>query len=530
MRLLRSMTTIGFFTIGSRAVGFLREMLMASLLGAGAVSDAFVVALKLPSLFRRILAEGAMNAAFVPLFSGLLATKGEREARSFAEEILAILTLILCVLVLLFEVFLPVIMPYLVPGFRGTPERMALVIEFSRITFPFIFLISLTALYSGILNSYEKFAAVASSPMMGNMAVIITVYGLVWGMHWQGGHAFATGILMCGVVQLAWVVIPLARRGIRLSWRKPTWSSPDVGKFFKLMAPALAGSGIVQFSIFIDTLIASLLPEGGISYIHYADRLSQLPLSVLGTAVGTALLPVLSKKMRSGDIEGAHVNQNLALEYTLLLTLPATLGLMLLAEPLVKLTYEYHAFSPEDTRATAKTLAVLAAGLPGYVLIKIFTTTFFAREDTKTPVFIGVFSVFLNIVISLCLLKTLQYVGIALATALSSWVNGLLSGFILWRRGDLRFNARFRRFFPRSLLATTLTFGMLIILKKSLDLGGGEALRNFYFGKVLFLVSAGLLGFFAFASLTGALNLKRVFSNFLKERGFFKKTVCEGLK
>ena len=413
MKLLRSIATVGGFTIGSRVTGFCREMLMASLLGAGAVSDAFIIALKLPSVFRRILAEGAMNAAFVPLFSGTLATEGENKAKSLAEEILAILTLISLGLVILIELFLPTLMPVFVPGFRATPERMALAIEFSRITFPFIFLISLTALYSGILNSYEKFAAVASSPMMGNIAIILTVYGLLWGTNMEIGDAFSFGILACGIVQLLWVIIPLARQGIVLSWIKLRWT-PQIKKFFKLLAPAAAGSGVIQLSIFIDTLIASLLPTGGVSYIHYADRLSQLPLSVLGTAVGTALLPLLSKQIRAQDFSGARESQNLALEYTLLFTRPATLGLIILAEPLIKLIYEHRAFDSASTLPTARTLMALAAGLPAYILIKIFTTSFFAREDTKTPVMIAVFSVILNIAISLSLLNSLQHVGIAL--------------------------------------------------------------------------------------------------------------------
>jgi putative peptidoglycan lipid II flippase len=507
MKLLRSIATVGGFTIGSRVTGFCREMLMASLLGAGAVSDAFIIALKLPSVFRRILAEGAMNAAFVPLFSGTLATEGENKAKSLAEEILAILTLISLGLVILIELFLPTLMPVFVPGFRATPERMALAIEFSRITFPFIFLISLTALYSGILNSYEKFAAVASSPMMGNIAIILTVYGLLWGTNMETGYAFAFGILACGIVQLLWVIIPLARQGIVLSWIKLRWT-PQIKKFFKLLAPAAAGSGVIQLSIFIDTLIASLLPTGGVSYIHYADRLSQLPLSVLGTAVGTALLPLLSKQIRAQDFSGARESQNLALEYTLLFTLPATLGLIILAEPLIKLIYEHRAFDSASTLPTARTLMALAAGLPAYILIKIFTTSFFAREDTKTPVMIAVFSVILNIAISLSLLNSLQHVGIALATAVSAWMNAALLGIILWRRGVLEFNNRFRRFLPRIALSSFLTAFLILFLRKVSVEALAEGTFFLQLGMIFFLVGGGIFGFFALSKLTGAFDLK----------------------
>jgi putative peptidoglycan lipid II flippase len=506
MLLVRSMATVGGFTVGSRIVGFLREMLMASLLGAGAVSDAFIIALKLPSVFRRILAEGAMNAAFVPLFSGLLATQGKDKAKSFAEEILALITLISVGLVVVIEVFLPLLMPIFVPGFKETPERMMLAIQFTRITFPFIFLISLTALYSGILNSYEKFAAVASSPMMGNMAIIITVYGLLWSADLQVGYAFSFGVLACGIVQLLWVIIPLARQGIVLSWVKIKWS-PHVKKFFKLLAPAATGSGVVQLSIFIDTLIASLLPSGGISYIHYADRLNQLPLSVLGTAVGTALLPLLSKQVRTGDLIGARRSQNLALEYALLFALPATLGLILLAEPIIRVIYEHNSFTSASTLPTARTLMALAIGLPAYILIKIFTTSFFAREDTKTPVIIAIISVMMNVVISLCLLKPLQHIGIALATAFSAWINAGFLGIILWRRGILSFNERFRRFIPRVILSTLLTAFCIEILKEaSLDMIKGTMFLQILF--VFTLIGISIIGFFFLSKMTGAFDLK----------------------
>ena len=515
MKLLRSVATVGSFTIGSRLTGFVRETLMASLLGASAVSDAFIIAIKLPSIFRRILAEGAMNAAFVPLFSGILTSEGRESAKSFAEEIFAILTLVLLGLVILIECFLPSLMPIFAPGFKHTPDRMAYAIEFSRITFPFIFLISLTALYSGILNSFEKFAAVASSPMMGNMALIVTVYIFLWGVNSDVGLAFSAAILVCGIVQLLWVVIPLARRGFVLKWIKPRWSG-RVQHFFKLMTPAAFGSGVVQLSIFIDTLIASLLPTGSISYIHYADRLSQLPLSVLGTAISTALLPLLSKQIQACNYQGAKESQNLALEYALLFTLPATLGLIFLAEPLVRIIFEHRAFQAASTLPTARTLMAFASGLPAYVLIKIFTTSFFARQDTKTPVLVAMFSVILNVVISLFLLKTFQHVGIALATSLSAWMNALLLGIVLRHRRALQFNRRFQRFLPRVLLSAVLTIGLMMALNSVLII----FIHNLFWIQTILLIAvvvSGFLGFFILSIITGAFNYRNFRHQFNQE-------------
>ena len=413
------------------------------------------------------------------------------------------------------EIFLPTLMPIFVPGFKDTPDRMALAIEFSRVTFPFIFLISLTALYSGILNSFEKFAAVASSPMIGNIALILTVYAFLWIVGSDVGLAFSAAILVCGIVQLLWVVIPLARRGFVLSWVKPKWSS-KVRHFFKLMAPAALGSGVVQLSIFIDTLIASLLPAGSISYIHYADRLSQLPLSVLGTAIGTALLPLLSKQIRAQDYQGAKESQNLALEYALLFTLPATIGLIFLAEPLIRIIFEHRAFQASSTLPTARTLMAFASGLPAYVLIKIFTTSFFARQDTKTPVFVAIFSVMANVVISLLLLKTFKHVGIALATSISAWMNVSLLGFILWRRRALQFNERFENFFPRVLVSSLLTI-LLMMALSSLFKSLNQSPFWIQSLSLILIVIGGFLGFFIFSQLTKAFDYQDFHRQFHRE-------------
>lgn len=447
MKLVRSIATVGGYTVGSRLVGFLREILTASFLGAGPAADALVLAIKLPSFFRRLFAEGAFNAAFVPLFAGLLATKGEKEARSFAEMILTILTSTLLLLVLLVEFFLPTLLPALVPGFKQTPERLQYAIEFTRITFPFIFFISLTALFSGVLNSIEKFAAAASSPMAGNLAIIAVVFSLHDSFQ-SSGAAFALGVTVCGVLQLLWVIIPAWRNGMRLHFRKPTLS-PSVRKFFSIVGPAAMGSGVVQINLFIGAFIASWLPTGAISYMNYADRLNQLPLSVVGVAVSTALLPILSKSIRKGNESQALRNQNTALEFSLFLVLPAMTGLICLAPQLIKMVFERGAFTQADAAATALTLQAFAIGLPAYVMIKVFSTSFFARQDTKTPIMTAGAGIVVDIILSVILMQSFAQVGIAMATAAAAWVNAGLLAVILWRKGHFPVTRQLLSYFPK---------------------------------------------------------------------------------
>lgn len=502
MNLVRSITTVGAYTIGSRLFGFVREILTASFLGAGIVSDALVVAIRVPSFFRRLFAEGAFNASFVPMFAGLYVEKGKEEAKYFAEQILSLWVIALIALVVIVELFLPQLLSVIVPGLLEKSGRFYYVVEFSRITFPFIFFISLTALYSGILNSMERFAAVASSPMIGNMAIIIVVC-LLYDQFSSEGYAFSWGILVCGIAQWLWVWVPSSRQGMGLRLRWPKFDE-NVKKFFKILSPAAFGSGVIQINLFIGTFIASWLPAGAISYLNYADRLNQLPVSVIGVAVSTALLPLLSRQLRSGALGEAERTQGQALEFSMFLTLPATLALIFLSEPLIMLVFERGAFSHEDTQATAWTLQALAAGLPAYVLIKVFSSSFFARQDTLTPVYTACAGIAVDIALSIALMGTLQQVGIALATAFAAWVNAFLLGFLLWRQGYFNFQARLKKFSFRMALTSVATIGlfkMLLFFFYPL-FDAGDFLRSL---SILGLVSMGLLGFLILSHVMGAL-------------------------
>ena len=464
MKLLKSLTTVSGYTIGSRVAGFLRETITASLLGSGAAADALIVAIKLPSLLRRLLAEGAFNAAFVPMFAGMIAKDGKDSAKNFAEEVFSVLVVFLMVFVVVMEFAMPWLTPIFVPGFKETPERLEMAITFSRLTFPFILFISLTALYSGILNSFEKFAAAAASPMMGNIFIIAFVMTLSTYIT-NSGVLIAAAITGCGIVQLLWVLVPAIRSGTVLRILPPR-NTPNLKRFLFRMGPAALGSGVHQVNIVIGTAIASLLPVGGISYLHYAERLNQFPLSVIGTALSVVLLPFLAKSIRKGRHQDAQSIQTQGIELAMLLTIPSAVALFILAEPLIKMLYQHGAFDAQSARYTSYALMAYSLGLPAYVLTKIFNTTFYALEDTVTPLITAIVAVMVDVVFSLILLKPFQHVGIAFATAISAWVNVALLGYLLNRKDFFSINNHLKKY-SLGLGLSCISTGLVLWMAKS---------------------------------------------------------------
>ncbi len=503
MHLIRSVATISFFTMGSRIFGFLRSMLMATFVGAGAMSDALVIAIKIPRVMRRIFAEGAFNSAFVPIFAGMLAQEGGEKARSYAEQIFSILVLVLSVIVFLCEIFMPQVIKIIVPGFSETPERLQYTIDFARITFPFIFFISICALFSGILNSLEKFAYAASSPMLGNITVIATVFALKSYTE-NNGQAFAIGITLCGIVQALWVMIPAYKKGFCLRLVKPK-SSPQVRRFFKLIVPVMIGGGVVQINVFLDIIVGSFLNEGGLSYLEYADRLNQLPLSVVGTAMGTALLPLLSKTIRTRDYDLAYKTQNLVVEYALTLAVPAALGLLILAHPIVTVIYLHGKLQLHDAQQITLTLMAFATGLPAYIIIKILTNIFFAREDTKTPVKIAVGSMVLNLILNLILIGTYQHIGIAMATSIAAWVNASVLFYVTQKRDIMPVSDRLKSFMPKLLFSSLICLVTIVITKYTLwtHVKGDRLMETIALG---FIIIAAVVSYAIACYLFGIIN------------------------
>ncbi len=449
--LIRSVATVGSFTMISRLLGFVRDMAMAALLGAGPWADAFLVAFKLPNFLRRLFAEGAFNAGFVPLFARTLEAEGKEVAGDFAGQAQAVLLAVLVPLVAIGIVAMPAIIRLMAPGFDVGGERFAGAVALSRITFCYILFISLVALYSGILNSFGKFAAAAAAPIILNVCLI---GGLVVSHVWfeAPARALAWAVALAGLGQFLWVHLAARRLGMGLALRRPRLT-PRIKRLFALILPGVFGAGVAQISLFADVIFASFLPEGAVSYLYYADRVGQLPLGVIGVAVGTALLPLMSRQLRAGEIDAALASQNRGIELALLLTVPAAFGIAVLSLPIVSVLFERGQFGAAESLATSAALSVYALGLPAYVLVKVLIPGFFAREDTKTPVKIAVVCLIANIAFALLLIGPLRHVGIALATVLSSWLNAGLLGLTLRRRALFRPDDRLKQRLPRILLA-----------------------------------------------------------------------------
>lgn len=504
MALLRSIATVGGYTMISRLLGFTRDILIAATLGAGPVADAFFVAFKLPNFFRRLFAEGAFNAAFVPLFTRQMSEGGRDAARAFTEEVLSVFVVTLLFFVTALQVAMPWVMYGFAPGFADDPYRFGLAVELAQVTFPYLLFISLVSQLGGVLNSLGRFAAAAATPIILNLCLIAAILGLSPFLE-TPGHALAWGVAVAGAAQFIWLMVACHRAEFRLRLLRPRLT-PRVKRLLFLMLPGVIGAGVVQINLLIDVVIASLLPSGSVSFLYYADRINQLPLGVIGVAVGTALLPLLSRQLRAGDDAAATASTNRALEFALLLTVPGAIALMVMPDLIVSVLFERGAFGVAETAATSAALAAYALGLPAYVLIKVLAPGFFAREDTATPVKVAAFCVAINLVLNLALMGPLLHIGIALATAISAWINAGLLAWLLVRRGHFVADARLRRAIPRILLASAAMAGALWFAQDVLSgIADADAARAAVVLAVL--VALGLVVFAAAAVGFGAARL-----------------------
>ncbi len=451
--------------MASRILGFARDMLIAAILGAGPVADAFFVALKLPNLFRRLFGEGAFNAAFVPAFSGMLAAEGRPAARQFAEETFAVMAFWLGALTIAGELLMPHLMAVLAPGFRAIPEKFELAVALSRITFPYLLLICLAALVSGVLNGLDRFTAASASYVLFN---IVSIACMLWLTPYvpTAGHALSWGITISGVAQLGLLLWAVQRADMGLRLPRPRLT-PEIRILLRRMLPGLIGAGVTQLNLAVDVIIASLLPAGTVSLLYYADRVQQLPLGVIGTAVGTALLPLLSRQVRAGEAEASLATQNRAIEYALFLTLPAAVALIICAWPVMWSLFGRGAFDAESARLSAQSLAAYALGLPAFVLVKVLAPGFFSRGDTATPVKVGIAAVALNLAMNLAFMIPLQHIGPALATSLAAIFNVGWLAFVLMRRGHLQIDAQLRQRVIR-VIGAVAVMGLALVLAQHL--------------------------------------------------------------
>jgi len=457
MSLARSFATVGGFTMASRVLGFVRDILIAAVLGTGPVADAFFVAFRFPNLFRRLFAEGAFNSAFVPLFARELEGGGVAAARRFAEQAAAVLLWTLLAVTAIAEIAMPWLMYLLAPGFAEDSEKFDLAILLTRITFPYLLCMSLVALVSGVLNTLGRFAAAAAAPVLLNI-VLIGVLVMLYAVGDDGtalsGKSLAWGVSAAGFLQLAMLLFAARRAAMRFSIVRPRLTK-QVKRLIALGIPGVISGGVTQVNIVIGTIIASL-QAGAVSYLYYAERVYQLPLGVVGIAIGVVLLPDLSRRLRAGREDGAHWSQNRSLEFAMLLTLPAAVALAVVSTPIIQVLFERGAFLSDDVRPVALALMAFAAGLPAFVLIKVFQPGFFAREDTRTPMRYAAVSVAVNVAGSLVLFIPLGHIGIAIATSLAGWVNAALLVGTLSRRGHFAVDAPLRRRLQRIVFAALL--------------------------------------------------------------------------
>jgi putative peptidoglycan lipid II flippase len=456
--LWRNAASVGGLTLVSRLFGFVRDVGMAALLGAGPLADAFMVAFRLPNHFRAIFAEGAFNAAFVPRYAAVLTKGGEGAAQRFSGAVLSLISIAQIVLLIAALFGMPWLVALLAPGFTEDPAKFETTVELTRITFGYLALISVVTLISGMLNAHERFAAAAAAPILLNICMISALFLAPWFP--SAAHALAWGVLTAGFVELAFVLADLKRSGRGLSFA-PLKLTADMRKFLRAFGPAVLGSAGVQLAMFADTIIASFLPTGSVSYLYYADRLYQLPLAVVGIAIGVVLLPDLSKKVASGDETGARRGLNRALEGIIVLTLPCVAVFLLMAEPVLGLLFGRGAFDQMAVEGSARALEAYAIGLTAIVALRALTPAFYARGDTSTPVKVLGVAILINIALKIALIGTMAHAGLALATSIGAWVNALLLAILLARRGMF---AADRRLIRMTLLAAAATCALLAVM------------------------------------------------------------------
>ncbi|MGN6573914.1 MAG: murein biosynthesis integral membrane protein MurJ, partial [Pseudolabrys sp.] len=417
-------------------------IILAAVLGAGPAADAFFVALRLPNHFRAIFAEGAFNAAFVPAYARIRQQGGAHRAGLFADRIFTLLLASQVVLLAVALAFTPAVIDVLAPGFGADPRRFDLAVDLTRITFPYLLLITLVTLYGGILNALERFAAASAAPILLNVSMVAAL--LVAHYFPTPGHAAAWGVLISGVLQALLVAGDAWRAGALPTFRAFKLDA-DVGRFFRALGPATVGSAGVQLALFADTIIASFLPTGAVSALYYADRINQLPIGVIGIAAGTVVLPEMSRRIAAGDEAGAAHAQSRAVEFTLLLGIPCIAAFFAIPDLIMNALFVRGAFTQADALASAHTLAAYAFGLLPFVLIRSAVATFFARGDTATPVKAALAAAAVNIGFKVLLMGPLAQVGLALATAIGAWINlGLVTWFAA-RAGHMRADARLKQ-------------------------------------------------------------------------------------
>ena len=460
MNLIKSTGTFSFFTIISRLLGYMRDILIAVFLGAGPLADAFFVAFRIPNTFRRLFSEGSFNAAFIPSYSSIT---NKKKSENFASNIFSLLILGLLSLVFLIEIFMPIFVFLIAPGFEGDNNKMELAITLTRITFPFLLFVSLASFFSAILNSHNKFAAASAAPIILNFFLIsVLIFGKI--LDDQLVYYLSYAVTISGITQFIFLYF-FVKKNYKPQFKFSLKIDKKIKLFFKKLLPSIFSSGVTQINILIGTIIASF-QASAVSYLYYADRIYQINLAIAGIAIGTVILPQLSKHVQNKKKEKIDLIQNKALEFSLFLSIPATVALLIASEEIISSLFGYGSFDKESVENSAQALFYFGLGLPAFSLIKVFSTFFFARHETKIPFYVSLISVLLNIFISVIFFKEIGFLIIPMATTISSWFNAISLFIILKNKKLFNFNLIFIKRFIRILIASFLMgifFNYLVI-------------------------------------------------------------------
>ena len=422
MNLLSSTYIFSFYTLISRVLGYIRDILIAVFLGASVFADVFFVAFRIPNTFRRLFAEGTFNAAFVPSYTSEKTNKDSDE-KKFADDVLSLLILILLAIIFVVEIFTPYLVYLIAPGFYENSEKFELAVELTRITFPFLLFVSLSSFFSGILHSNNRFAAAAAAPIILNIVLILTLLiSFLFKLDFAVNLSY--GVTLSGIIQLVFLIIS-SRKYYKPSIAFKAKINSKVRFFLKKLLPSIFSSGITQINILVGTIIASF-ETGAVSYLYYADRIYQINLAIAGIAVSIVSLPALSKSLKVGKIDEANSIQNKSIELCFLFSIPASLGLIIASREIVDALFGYGSFSKENVITTANALKYFGYGVPAFALIKILSNFFFARDNTKTPFYLSLFSVLLNIGISITYFREVGFIIIPIATSVSTWITVIL--------------------------------------------------------------------------------------------------------
>ncbi len=515
MRLLKSTAIIGFFTLISRVLGLVRDVLIARFLGAGIVSDAFFTAFKLPNVFRRMFAEGAFNAAFVPLYARSIEEDGDLAADEFAKEAMAALLVLVAGIVILFELTMPISLKIIGYGLDKAVDPVTgispyyLAVAYAYITMPYLLFMSMAALFSGILNTRNYFALAAAIPITLNLFMIGALASSSlggWQQH-QLGYFLSAAVMVSGLVQMSLVIWGCRRAGVKIGFKRPRLT-PRVKRLFILGVPGFISAGGTQLNLLVSHSIATM-KKSAASWLTYADRLYQLPLAMIGIAMGIALLPALSRRLRAGDIMGAKTSLNRALEIAAFLTIPATFALAVMPEFLIQGLFQRGAFTADTTTQTAKALRMFAYGLPAFVLLKVLTPAFFAQENTKTPMLLTLMAAAINIVLGFYLFFSIGFQGLALATSVAAWVNVICLTHLLLKNDSFDPDTRLLSRLPRIILASAamavILIGLVPVLTPMLS---GNFLKDFLV--LIGVTGAGFVIYAAAAALLRAFNMNDI--------------------